>query len=110
MASTAQRVWAGTGVVVETAADVAEGLDLALGIAGPGDGILVTGSLYTVGAARDRYLPVTDSGDEIVVDADDDQRDDADDGPDDDEVRRAIDAMLDGIDDEWRSAPPDASP
>lgn len=41
------------GLSVEVADDVADALELAAGLAGPSDGIVVTGSLYTVGAARD---------------------------------------------------------
>jgi dihydrofolate synthase / folylpolyglutamate synthase len=57
--ATAVAVWEGTGTAVETAADLDEALTLAEGLAGEGDGILVTGSLHTVGAARDRYVPLT---------------------------------------------------
>lgn len=57
MAELARDVWAGTPVIVETAPDVARALELATGVAGDGDGVLVTGSLYTVGAARDLYRP-----------------------------------------------------
>ncbi|MDP9405518.1 MAG: dihydrofolate synthase, partial [Actinomycetota bacterium] len=47
------------GGSVEVAADVAEALDLACGLATPSDAVVVTGSLYTVGAARDALgLPV----------------------------------------------------
>jgi dihydrofolate synthase / folylpolyglutamate synthase len=41
------------GVTVEAAPDVAAGLELATGLTGEGDAVVVTGSLYTVGAARD---------------------------------------------------------
>jgi dihydrofolate synthase/folylpolyglutamate synthase len=41
------------GASVEVAEDVPEALELATGLARPGDGVVVTGSLYTVGAARD---------------------------------------------------------
>ncbi|HEX9889513.1 MAG TPA: folylpolyglutamate synthase/dihydrofolate synthase family protein [Nitriliruptorales bacterium] len=58
LAAIAQARWAGTGVAVETAANVDEALDKATGVAGEGDGVLVTGSLYAVGAARERYLPL----------------------------------------------------
>ncbi len=43
---------ASLGVATAVAESVAEALDLAFGRAGPGDLVLVTGSLYTVGAAR----------------------------------------------------------
>ena len=89
-------VWEGTGVVVETARDVAEALELATGVAGDRDGVLVTGSLYTVGAARDVYLPVTDSGDEVVVDEPEELTEDEEDA----EFQRALDEMIDRLDDE----------
>ncbi|MBY5162265.1 bifunctional folylpolyglutamate synthase/dihydrofolate synthase [Nitriliruptoria bacterium AS10] len=57
MAAVAREVFAGTGIAVEEAADVAEALELATGVAGEGDGVVVTGSLMTVGAARDVHLP-----------------------------------------------------
>ncbi|CAN5322228.1 folylpolyglutamate synthase/dihydrofolate synthase family protein [soil metagenome] len=41
------------GGTVEVAPDVATALDLATGLAGESDAVVVTGSLYTVGAARD---------------------------------------------------------
>ena len=48
------------GASVEVAQDVPEALELAGGHLGPSDGVVVTGSLYTVGAARDALgLPVT---------------------------------------------------
>ncbi len=58
MHAAAVEVWTGSGVAVETADDLDHALDLAESIAGAGDGVLVTGSLHTVGAARDRYLPL----------------------------------------------------
>ena len=41
------------GISVETAGSIEEALDLARGVAGEADAVVVTGSLYTVGAARD---------------------------------------------------------
>jgi dihydrofolate synthase / folylpolyglutamate synthase len=41
------------GLSVETAADVEAALELATGLAQPEDAVVVTGSLYTVGAVRD---------------------------------------------------------
>lgn len=41
------------GLSHEVADDVRDAIERASGIAGPSDGIVVTGSLYTVGAARD---------------------------------------------------------
>lgn len=58
MATVARQVFAGTGVAVEEADDVATAMELATGLVAEGDGVVVTGSLYTVGAARDLYLPV----------------------------------------------------
>ncbi|MPZ87804.1 MAG: dihydrofolate synthase [Nitriliruptorales bacterium] len=43
----------GRGIAFEVADDVAEALERAQEEAAPGDGVIVTGSLYTVGAARD---------------------------------------------------------
>lgn len=95
MEEAAARTWADTGVVVEAAADVAAALELATGLAGDGDGVLVTGSLYTVGAARDVYLPVTDTGDEVIREPGDltEEEEEA-------EFQRAIDQMIDRLDDE----------
>lgn len=53
MAAAAAQVFAGTAVAVEQAEDVTRAIEMATGITGSGDGIIVTGSLYTVGAARD---------------------------------------------------------
>jgi dihydrofolate synthase / folylpolyglutamate synthase len=41
------------GRSVEVAEDVAGAIDLATGLTAEGDAVVVTGSLYTVGAARD---------------------------------------------------------
>jgi dihydrofolate synthase / folylpolyglutamate synthase len=60
MRATALEVWGGRGPVVEVADDLGTALELAEGMVRDGDGILVTGSLHTVGAARDHYLPLTD--------------------------------------------------
>jgi dihydrofolate synthase / folylpolyglutamate synthase len=66
----------GREVPVEVADDVGTALELAERLAGEGDGVLVTGSLLTVGAARDRYLPVSDPGDEVVYEPEDLDEDD----------------------------------
>lgn len=58
LAAVAREVFDGTGVAVEEAEDVETAIELATGVAGGGDGVLVTGSLTTVGAARDLHLPV----------------------------------------------------
>ena len=69
--------WGDTDVPVEAAEDLDTALDLAEQLAGEGDGVLVAGSLFTVGGARDRYLPVTDPGDEVVYEPDDLDADEA---------------------------------
>lgn len=66
MRAAAEAAWAGTGVVVEAAADLDEALAVATSVTGPGDGILVCGSLRLVGAVRDRYLPLPVDDDEVV--------------------------------------------
>jgi dihydrofolate synthase / folylpolyglutamate synthase len=72
IAAAAEDVWHGTGVAVEAIADLPQALAAAETLAGDGDGVLVAGSLITVGAARDRYLPADDDGgDEVVVTPDD---------------------------------------
>ena len=77
MRSAALAVWGDTGVVVEVAADLATALTLATAVAGAGDGVLVAGSLHTVGAARERYLPSPDHlEDEVVVTPEDAAEDD----------------------------------
>ncbi len=95
LAVTAAEVWAGTGVIVEDAEDVADALEKARGLVGPGDGILVSGSLVTVGAAREALLPLERDDDEVIEppDAGDEDVDEA-------ELQRAIDEMLDQLDDD----------
>lgn len=92
MAAVAEEVWAGTGVIVEAAADVDEAMDKATGVAGDGDGVIVTGSLYTVGAARDRYLPLG-TGNEPVPEVERDEDEEA-------AFQQALNEMLEGLDDE----------
>jgi dihydrofolate synthase/folylpolyglutamate synthase len=77
MARFAAEVWDGTGTVVEVADDVEAALDLATSVVGEGDGVLVAGSLHTVGAARDRYLPVDDDADDDPIVRPDDEDDGA---------------------------------
>jgi dihydrofolate synthase/folylpolyglutamate synthase len=93
MAAAAEETWAGTGVIVETAATVNEAVEKAAGLAGAGDGVLVTGSLYTVGAARDLYLPVTGDDDEVVY-----EPDDVSDDEEEAAFQEALDEMIDRID------------
>ena len=60
--------WEGTGTAVEVADDLTAALALAEATAVEGDGVLVAGSLTTVGTARDHYLPLDeDDDDEVVV-------------------------------------------
>jgi dihydrofolate synthase / folylpolyglutamate synthase len=112
MQSAAVEVWQGTGRAIEVADDLDAALDLALATVGEGDGILVAGSLFTVGAARDRFLPVIDSNDawladDEVVRGPDDEADpigepDLDELQelleDDEAFREAIDDLVDGED------------
>ena len=73
MQAAALAIWEGTGTVVEAAPDLARALEIAESVVGEGDGVLVTGSLHTVGAARDRYVPVDDlDDDEVVLEPEDD--------------------------------------
>ena len=72
-----------------------DALRLATGIAGEGDGIVVTGSLYAVGAARDIYLPVEDSGDEVIYEPDDLAEEE-----EEQDFQQAIDEMIDRLDED----------
>jgi dihydrofolate synthase/folylpolyglutamate synthase len=73
MYEAALQVWGDSGTVVEAAADLDEALELAESLVREGDGVLVAGSVHTVGGARDRYLPVDEltselgADDEVVV-------------------------------------------
>jgi dihydrofolate synthase / folylpolyglutamate synthase len=93
VAAAASAAFVGTGVVVEVATDVDDALDKAEGLAGEGDGVLVTGSLYLVGAVRDRYLPVEDTGDEVIY-----EPEDLDTEEDEAAFQEALDRMLDSHD------------
>jgi dihydrofolate synthase / folylpolyglutamate synthase len=86
----AQEVWADRPVVVDAVADLPDALAAAEALVGDGDGILVAGSLTTVGAARDRYLPLTDDGDDEVVLAPGDE-----DELDDDDLAEATELLAD---------------
>lgn len=61
MTAAAGDVFAATGVAIETAATIEEALELASGVAGPGDVVLATGSLYIAGAVRDLFQPVDET-------------------------------------------------
>ena len=45
---------------VDLKSNITEAVDFAISQANPGDLILITGSLYMVGAARDRWFPQED--------------------------------------------------
>ena len=75
----AEELWQDRNVVVDAVASLEDALTRAESLAGEGDGILVAGSLTTVGAARDRYLPLSDDGgDEVVVAPEDEHEDELD--------------------------------
>jgi dihydrofolate synthase/folylpolyglutamate synthase len=86
-------IWEGTGVPVETTRDVAAALDRAEEVAGSGDAVVVTGSLFTVGAARDRYLPVLDDDDDVVY-----EPEDVDSQAEERRFEEALDLMIDRVD------------
>jgi len=75
MSAAASEVWGGTGTVIETADDVDQALAIAMSVVREGDGVLVAGSLHTVGAVRDRYLPLGGDDDEVVWEPDHDDHD-----------------------------------
>lgn len=58
MRAAAEAVFGPRGVHVEVADDVAHALELAMSITGPADAVVVTGSITTVGAAREHLQPV----------------------------------------------------
>ena len=93
MHDAAVATWEGTGIAVEAVEDLTQALEIAESMAREGDGVLVAGSLLTVGAARDRYLPLDDldelGSDDEVVWAPEDEDDDAID-PDDVDVAVAL--------------------
>jgi len=66
MRTAAASVFGPRGVHVETAEDVPHALELAMSITGPADAVLVTGSITTVGAAREHLQP----SDEMRAEAD----------------------------------------
>jgi len=58
MRAAADAVFGPRGVHVEVAEDVADALELAMSITGPADAVVVTGSITTIGAAREHLSPV----------------------------------------------------
>jgi dihydrofolate synthase/folylpolyglutamate synthase len=95
MLDAARSVFTPRGVHVESADGVLHALELATSICGSRDAVLVTGSLTTIGAARERYLPSIDTDDEgagvagpalrtLVVDLADADDPSQEDGPHDD--------------------------
>ena len=89
----AEQVWEGTGVPIDHTRDVPAALDRAEEVAGSGDAIVVTGSLFTVGAARDRYLPVLDDDDDVVY-----EPEDVDSDHEERRFEEALDLMIDRVD------------
>jgi dihydrofolate synthase / folylpolyglutamate synthase len=57
MQGAATRVFGPRGVHVEVAEDVVHAVELAMSITGPADAVVVTGSITTVGAAREHLRP-----------------------------------------------------
>jgi dihydrofolate synthase / folylpolyglutamate synthase len=102
----AEEVWKDRGVPVDAIADLTDALAVAEGLAADGDGVLVAGSLITVGAARDRYLPLSDDdGDDVVIAPDDEDELDEDDLAEATELlsdeaafSSALDTLLDDVD------------
>ena len=103
MRAAAEAVFAPRGVHVEAADDVAHALELAMSITGPADAVLVTGSITTVGAAREHLKPADVMRAEADGDADSGLRtllvgldgDDPDDGAYDADGDAAYDAASD---------------
>ena len=62
-------------------------------MAGDAGTVVVVGSLYLVGAARDRYLPVLDDDDEVVY-----EPADVDDEEDERRFEEALDLMIERVD------------
>jgi dihydrofolate synthase/folylpolyglutamate synthase len=58
MRAAAEMVFGPRGVHVEVAENVADALELAMSITGPADAVVVTGSITTIGAAREHLSPV----------------------------------------------------
>lgn len=112
LTAAATDVWKDREVPVDAVADVHDALAVAEGLAAAGDGIVVAGSLITVGAARDRYLPLPDDEDDVVIGPDDEDVDELDEDDiaeatellsDEAAFSSALDALLDEDD-------PDADP
>ncbi len=98
--SVAEDVWSDTGVIVEAAGTVDGALGAATGLTVPADAVLVTGSLYTVGAVRDRYLPITDTGDEVIY-----EPEDVDDEEDEAAFNEALSRMIEQLGEEEAGPP-----
>ncbi len=91
----ADEVWENTGTSVTTAQDISAALDLAEQLAGEGGVVVVCGSLFTVGAARDRFLPVLDDDDDVIY-----EPEDVDDEEDERRFEEALEQMLGRVDTE----------
>ncbi len=92
MQAAAIEVWGDTGIVVEVATDLGTALGLAETVAREGEGVLVAGSLLTVGAARDRYLAVPDDLDDDAVVL---EPEDEDEPLEDEETDELVDLLAD---------------
>lgn len=92
MQEAAMEVWGDSGIVVEVATDLGTALGLAETVAREGDGVLVAGSLLTVGAARDRYLAVPDDLDDDAVVL---EPEDEDEPLEDEETDELVDLLAD---------------
>lgn len=94
MLAAAEAVFGPRGVHVEVADDVPQALELAMSITGPADAVVVTGSITTVGAAREHLQPADVMRAEADGDGDSGLRTllvglagpDGPDGPDDDDA------------------------
>jgi dihydrofolate synthase/folylpolyglutamate synthase len=79
LTAAAEEVWRDREVPVDAVAGIDAALAVAEGLVADGDAIVVAGSLTTVGAARDRYLPLPDDeDDEVVIGPDDEDVDEFD--------------------------------
>jgi dihydrofolate synthase / folylpolyglutamate synthase len=95
IAGAAEGVWADREVTVDAIADLDDALAVAEGMVADGDGVVVAGSLTTVGAARDRYLPLTEDDDEVVLSPEDEDHLDDLDGLSADDVAEAEELLAD---------------
>ena len=96
----ARATWADVPEVeVEGVEDATAAIERAEELAGTGGTVVVAGSLYLVGAARDRYLPVLDDDDEVVY-----EPADVDDEEDERRFEEALELMIERVDRERAGA------